>query len=64
MSYKVHRLQLNLEEGQLMLEDFLNNLKGEIVSVIPNNAKTTLAQIYGISPKVDFVLIVEKLANK
>ena len=64
MSYKVHRLQLNLEEGQQMLESFLNNLKGEVISVIPNNAKTTLAQIYGVSHKVDFVLIIEKIADK
>lgn len=36
-------------------------MEGEIVSIIPNNKKITLFQIYGISQKVDFLLIVEKL---
>ena len=59
MKYKVHRLEINLERDPEDLERFLNNLEGEAVSIIPNYARTSLFQIYGATPKVDFVLIVE-----
>ena len=61
MKYKVHKLEIHMEEDQLKLEDFLNRLQGEIVAIIPNNKKITLAQIYGVTRKVNFLLIVEKL---
>ena len=60
MKYKVHKFEINMEHDQYQLERFLNSLKGEVVSVIPNVKKTSLAQIYGITRKVDFLLIVEK----
>jgi len=49
-----------MEKDQVKLEQFLNSLKGEIISIIPNIAKTTIFQIYGVTRKVDFLLIVEK----
>ncbi len=61
MRYKVHRLEINMENDPFELERFLNNLNGEVVSIIPNIARTTLVQIYGGSRKIDFLLIVEKL---
>ena len=61
MSYKVHRFDIHMETDQHSLEDFLNGLKGEIVSVIPNNKNMSLAQIYGISRKIDFLLVIEKI---
>ena len=60
MSYRVHRLEINMERDQVKLEQFLNSLKGEIISIIPNIAKTTIFQIYGLTRKIDFLLIVEK----
>ena len=60
MSYKVHRFDINMEADSAKLEVFLNGLDGEIVSIIPNVRKTTLAQIYGVTRKVDFLLIVER----
>lgn len=60
MKYKIHRVDIDMERDQQMLEKFLNSLKGEVVSIIPNIKKTTLGQIYGISKKIDFLLIVEK----
>ena len=60
MSYRVHRLEINMERDQVKLEQFLNSLKGEIISIIPNIAKTSIFQIYGVTRKVDFLLIVEK----
>lgn len=50
-----------MEKDQDKLQDYLNNLKGEVVSIIPNVAKTSLLQIYGITRKVNFLLIVEKV---
>ncbi len=61
MKYQVHRLEINMEKDQDKLQDYLNNLKGEVVSIIPNVAKTSLLQIYGITRKVNFLLIVEKV---
>ena len=60
MSYKVHRFDINMETDSAKLEVFLNGLDGDIVSIIPNVRKTTLAQIYGVTRKVDFLLIVER----
>ena len=60
MKYKVHRFEINMEREPHDLEVFLNSLSGEIVSIIPNIRKTTLAQIYGVTRKIDFLLVVEK----
>jgi len=61
VKYKVHRLEINMEKDQSKLEQFLNSLEGDVVSIIPNNKKTSLPQIYGITSKIDFLLIVERL---
>ena len=56
MSYRVHRFELKMTRDQAKLEQFLNNLEGEVVAIIPN----VTIQIFWI-PQVDFLLIVEKL---
>jgi len=61
MKYRVHRFDINMENEQAKLEQFLNSLEGEIVSIIPNNARMSLFQIYGITRKINFLLIVEKI---
>ena len=61
MKYKVHHLEINMKQDRDRLEYFLNSLEGEVVSIVPNIKKTSLAQIYGISRKTDFLLIVEKV---
>ena len=61
MNYNVHRLEIDMENGEERLEKFLNKLQGEVISIIPNIRKTSLLQIYGTSRKIDFLLIVEKL---
>jgi len=50
-----------MENDQGKLEHFLNNLEGEVVSIIPNIKKTSVFQIYGITRKIDFLLIIEKI---
>lgn len=43
---------------QEKLEQFLNKLDGEVISVIPNVRPTF--QLMGAISKIDFVLVVEK----
>ena len=59
MKYKVHRFELKMETDKDRLEEYLNNLDGDIVSIVPN-VKPTF-QGMGATAKVDFLLIVEKL---
>jgi hypothetical protein len=59
MKYRVHRFDLEMKKDQSKLEQFLNNLRGEVVTIIPN-IKPTLQGI-GATAKVDFLLIVEKV---
>ena len=55
--YRVHRFDLRMTADQSKLEQFLNSLEGEIVAIIPN---VTLHVFW--APRVNFVLIVEKVA--
>ena len=57
MKYKVHQLNIKMTEDSGKLEQFLNNLEGEVVSIIPNVNPKFLC--YGSD--VNFVLIVEKV---
>ena len=59
--YKVHRFEINGDEIYNKLEQFLNSLKGEIVSILPNIKKGSLPQIYGVTGKVDNLIIVEMI---
>lgn len=57
--YRVHRFDIKMERDQTKLEQFLNSLEGEVVSMIPNiNPKFTAG---GMGAKVDFLLIVESV---
>lgn len=58
MQYKVHRLKVNRDNIQEKLEQFLNNLNGEVISVVPNVRPTF--QLMGATAKIDFLLIIEK----
>ena len=59
MSYKVHRLNVDGKSMQYQLENYLNLLKCEVVSIIPNVRPTF--QLMGATAKVDYLLIIEKL---
>ena len=54
MKYRVHRFPIRMARDQYKLEQFLNNLEGEVVSIIPN--VTPVPATY-----VDFLLIVERV---
>ena len=61
MKYRVHRFDIKMEKDQARLEEFLNKLEGDVVSIIPN-VKPTF-QFMGATAKVNFLYIVEKLKN-
>jgi len=53
--YRIHRFDIRMTADQSKLEQFLNSLEGEIVSIVPNVTWFPKVQ-------VDFVLIIEKVA--
>ena len=59
MKYRVHRIEVNRENMQEKLEQFLNKLDGEVVSIIPHIRPTF--QFMGATAKIDYILVVEKL---
>ena len=59
--YRVHRLEVKGKDVQNTLEQFLNTLEGEVISILPNIKKSSLPQIYGVTEKVDYLMIFEKL---
>lgn len=56
MKYKVHRFGIRMTSDQDKLEQFLNNLEGEVVAVISN---VTVGFFW--AHRVDFLLVVEKV---
>ncbi|MBC8374714.1 MAG: hypothetical protein H8E26_01645 [FCB group bacterium] len=59
MGYKVHRLDLKMDKDRGKLEDYLNSLKGEIISIVPNVNPTFRPM--GATAKVNFLFIIEKV---
>ena len=58
MKYKVHHFEIRMDRDQVKLEQFLNSLKGEVVSIVPN--VTPIFRPMGATAKVNFLFIVEK----
>jgi len=56
MKYRVHRFNIRMTGDQSKLEQFLNNLEGEVIAIVPN-----IAIAYLWAHRVDFLLIVEKV---
>lgn len=56
MKYRVHRFDIRMTSDQHKLEQFLNNLEGEVIAIVPN---VTMGFFW--AHRVDFLLIVEKL---
>jgi rhamnose utilization protein RhaD (predicted bifunctional aldolase and dehydrogenase) len=60
MKYQVHHLEVKRDTAQERLQNFLNQLKGEVLAVVPYISPTF--QLMGATSKVDYLLIVEKVA--
>jgi len=53
MTYKVHHFPIRMTLDQVKLEQFLNSLKGEVISIIPNVR-------WFPKTEVDFLMVIEK----
>ena len=59
MKYRVHRIDVKRDNMQNRLEQFINSINGEVISIIPDVRPTF--QLMGATAKVDFLLVVEKI---
>lgn len=59
MKYKVHRLNVNEKTIQNDLDNYLNQLRGEVVAVLPNVIPKF--HLMGATGTVESLLIVERL---
>lgn len=59
MKYRVHRLEIKKDSAQEKLEQFLNQLEGEVLTIVPY--VSPVFQGMGATSKVFFLLIVEKI---
>ena len=59
MKYKVHRIEVKSETMDTTLENYLNNIKEEVISILPNVALTFM--MMGATAKVDSLIIVTKV---
>jgi len=58
MRYRVHRFDIDMTKDQSKLEQFLNNLEGEVVAIIPSVIPKFTVR--GAGATVNFLLVVEK----
>ncbi len=61
MKYRVQRFDIDMNKDQVRLEQYLNSIEGEIVSIIPNVKPTFM--MMGGTAKVDFLYIVIKTGS-
>jgi len=59
MKYRVHQIEVNKDTAQDKLERFINQLDGDVLSVVPFVSPTF--QGMGATSKVIFFLVVEKI---
>ena len=59
--YRVHRFEVKGEDICMNLEHFLNTLEGQVISILPNIKKASLPQLYGVTAKVDDLMIIERI---
>ena len=60
--YRVHRLEVKGKDIQNTLEQFLNDLNGEVISILPSIKKGSLSQIYGVTERVDYLIVIERIS--
>lgn len=59
MKYRVHRIDVKSDNMQEKLENFINKMEGDLISVFPDVRPTF--QGMGATSKIDFILVIEKL---
>lgn len=58
MSYRVHRFPVSKEIDATALEQFLNGIEGDVISVIPNIVPKF--HLMGATAGYDYLIIIEK----
>jgi len=58
MKYRVHRLEVTYKDMDEKLQEFINKLSGEVISVFPNVRPAF--QFMGSTAKIDALVIVER----
>ena len=61
MTYRVHRIAVDENTAQEKLEQFLNQMEGELSTVVPYPVPKL--QGMGAASKVKFLLVVEKIGD-
>lgn len=61
MSYKVHRFKVDQGIDELALERYLNELTGEVISIVPNIIPKF--HMMGATAGYDYLIIVERLSE-
>ena len=59
--YRVHRVDVRMSRDQARFEQFLNDLEGEVVSVIPNVSPSWT--FGGMGARVRYLWVIEKFTN-
>jgi hypothetical protein len=57
--YRVHRVDVRMSRDQARFELFLNDLEGEVISVIPNVSPSWT--FGGMGAKVRYLWVIEKI---
>ena len=60
--YRVHRVDVRMRSDQARFEQFLNNLEGEVVSVIPNVSPSWT--FGGMGAGVHYLWVIEKVKRE
>lgn len=58
MAYKVHKFNVGRQIDDIELEKYLNDLRGEVISIIPNTKPTM--NLMGATARCDYLVIIEK----
>ena len=56
--YRVHRVDVRMSKDQTRFEQFLNDLEGEVISVIPNVSPSWT--FGGMGARVRYLWVIEK----
>jgi hypothetical protein len=60
--YRVHRVDIKMRRDQTRFEQFLNNLEGEVISVIPNVSPSWT--FGGMGAGVHYFCVIEKVKQE
>ena len=60
--YRIHRVDIRMKRDQARFEQFLNNLEGEVIAVIPNVSPSWT--FGGMGAGVHYFWVIEKVKQE